>query len=329
MKDNTPSPTPKGARKAAILLLSIDEETASEILKELDEPSILAIGDQVIKMVYGVPPGELREIQTEVAEQAKKAQTNYVTGDSARRLSAVLGQSVEEIRNTLGPSEFLRRYDSKAIAQVLRDEHPQTVAVVLASMEAKKARDILEILPGDLQFQVMMRLASVDKVNRSFLGEIEKTIAEQLQRKEIGTETEVGGVQAVAAIFNKLGKDLGSKIMSEIEEKDENLAGKIKKLMFTFEDLRGLDDRSMQVVLKEVTSEDLVLALKQTSEELKQKIFANMSERAAAILREDMETHGRVRISDVEAAQSKIAVTAKRLADEGKIVVASVEEQFV
>ncbi len=139
----------------------------------------------------------------------------------------------------------------------------------------------------------------------------------------------MGGVQAVAAIFNKLGKNLGTKIMSEIEEKDEGLAGRIKKLMFTFEDLRGLDDRSMQVVLKEVTSEELLLALRQTSEELKQKIFTNMSERAAAMLREDMETHGPARMSDVEAAQSKIALTAKRLADEGKIVVASVEEQFV
>ena len=139
----------------------------------------------------------------------------------------------------------------------------------------------------------------------------------------------MGGVEAVAAIFNKLGKDLGKKIMDEIEERDEDLAGRIKQLMFTFEDLRGLDDRSMQAVLKEVTSEELLLALRQTSDELKQKIFANMSERAAAMLREDMESHGPARMSDVEAAQSKIALTAKRLADEGKIVVASAGEKFV
>ncbi len=137
----------------------------------------------MVKMVYGVPPGELREIENEVSEEAKKAQTHYFAGDSARKLSAMLGESALEIRNTLEPSEFLRRYDSRAIAQVLRAEHPQTVAVVLASMEAKKARDILEILPGELQLQVVIRLANVDKVNRSFLGEIEKTIAEQLQKK--------------------------------------------------------------------------------------------------------------------------------------------------
>ena len=310
-------------------MLSIDEETASEILRDLDEASLQAIGTQIIQMRNGVPREELQAVENEVSRYAMNAQTHYHAAERARKLGDLLGESAQELRNALEPVEFLRRYDPKAIAQVLRNEHPQTIAVVLASMEARKARDILEILPPALQPQVTIRLANVNKVNRDFLGEIEKTIAEQLQRKEGGTETEVGGVEAVAAIFNKLGKNLGNKIMSEIEDKDEELAGRIKRLMFTFEDLKGLDDRSMQAVLKEVASEELILALRQTSEEMKQKIFANMSERAAAMLKEDMETHGPARLNDVEAAQAKIALTAKRLADEGKIVVTSAQEKFV
>jgi flagellar motor switch protein FliG len=328
MKVNNPSSL-RGTRKAAILLLSVDEETASEILRDLDEATVLAIGAQMVSMVYGVPPGELRDVENEVTEYVAKTRTHYLTIDSGQKLSAILGENTERIRNSLDAGELLKRYDSKALAQVLRGEHPQIVAVVLANMDAKKAKEILEILPPALQFQVVTRLATVDKVNRDFLGEIEKAIADQLQSKEVGAETDVGGVQAVAAIFNKIGKDLGTKILNEIEEKDQDLAGKIKKLMFTFDDLRGLDDRSMQAVLKEVTSEELLLALRQTSDELKQKIFANMSERAAAMLKEDMESHGPARMSDIEAAQSKIAATAKRLADEGKIVVATAEERFV
>lgn len=283
----------------------------------------------MVEMGHGVPREELQAIENEVSLYAIKAQTHYHADERARKLSTLLGESALELRNALEPTEFLRRYDSKAIAQVLRGEHPQAIAVVLASMEVRKARDILEILPPALQPQVAMRLANINKVNREFLAEIEKTIAEQLRQTEGGSDTEVGGVQAVAAIFNKLGKDLGNKIMSEVEERDETLAGKIKRLMFTFEDLKGLDDRSMQVVLKEVTSEDLLLALRQTSDELKQKIFANMSERAAAMFKEDMETRGPARMSEVEAAQSRIALTAKRLADEGKIVVVSAGEKFV
>jgi len=323
------SHAPAGIRKAAMLLLSIDEETASEIFRDMDEETIQAVGAQMVEMGCGVPQEELQALKNEIAQYAGQEQTHYHTSDRARKLSALLGESAQEMRDTLEPNEFLRRYDSRAIAQVLRGEHPQTVAVVLASMEAKKARDILETLPPALQPKVTMRLANLSKVNKDFLAEIEKTIAEQLQRKEGGTDTEVGGVQAVAAIFNNLGRDLSKKIMDEIEEKDDDLAGRIKQLMFTFEDLRGLDDRSMQVVLKEIASEDLLLALRQTSEELKQKVFANMSERAASMLKEDMESHGPTRMSEVEAAQSKIAFTAKRLADEGKIVAASVGEKFV
>ncbi len=323
------SPARAGIRKAAILLLSVDADAASEILRDLDEATIQAIGAQMVEMRYGVPQEELQAVKNDMSQYVGNAQTHYYASENARKLSALLGESAQEIRNALEPTEFLKRYDSRAIAQVLRDEHPQTVAVVLASMEAKKARDILETLPQQLQPQVVMRLANVSKVNRNFLGDIEKTIAEQLQSKQAGAETEVGGVQAVAAIFNKLGRDIGAKIMDEVEERDKDLADRIKKLMFTFEDLKKLDDRSMQVVLKEVASEELLLALRQTSEELKQKIFANMSERAAAMLKEDMESHGPARMSDVEAAQSKIALTAKRLADEGKIVVAPAGEQLM
>ena len=181
MKGNGPSL--RGIRKAAILLLSIDEDVASEVLRDMDDATIQAIGAQMVQMRDGPPLEELQAVKSEVSQYAGKAETHYYASESARKLSVLLGQSAEEMRNALEPGEFLRRYDSRAISQVLRDEHPQTVAVVLASMEAKKARDVLETLPPVLQPQVAMRLAKVGKVNKDFLADIEKTIAEQLQKR--------------------------------------------------------------------------------------------------------------------------------------------------
>jgi flagellar motor switch protein FliG len=180
-----------------------------------------------------------------------------------------------------------------------------------------------------MQSEVMMRMAHLERVDKQTLLDIENVLREQLESVGFAEGRQLGGVDVVANILNQMDKTLESELLGRIEELNPELADKIKQLMFTFEDLAQLDDKSIQLILKEISSEDLSLALKGTSEGLKGKIFTNMSERAAAMLKEDLESMGPVRVSDVEQAQVRIAMTAKKLDGEGKIVISRGNERFV
>jgi flagellar motor switch protein FliG len=215
------------------------------------------------------------------------------------------------------------------LANTVRGEHPQTVALVLSILNSKKACEAISVLPENMQSEVMMRMAHLERVDKQTLLDIENVLREQLESVGFAEGRQLGGVEVVANILNQMDKTLESELLGRIEELNPELADKIKQLMFTFEDLAQLDDKSIQLILKEISSEDLSLALKGTSEGLKGKIFTNMSERAAAMLKEDLESMGPVRVSDVEQAQVRIAMTAKKLDGEGKIVISRGNERFV
>jgi flagellar motor switch protein FliG len=227
------------------------------------------------------------------------------------------------------PGDFLRTADPRILANVLRGEHPQTIALVLSILSVKKACDLVTYLPEKIHREVLTRMAYLEKVDKKVIEEVESVLKEQLDATGSMEGKQLGGVEVVASILNQMDRKLESELLGKIEEADAGLAERIRQLMFTFEDLMKIDDRGMQTLLKEITSEDVALSLKGASDGIRDKIFKNMSERASAMLKEDLDAMGPVRVSDVERSQIKIAMVAKRLESEGKIMLSKGNERFV
>jgi flagellar motor switch protein FliG len=299
-----------GIKKAAILLLVMDDEMTKEIMKDLEEDEIEAIGQEITRLKL-IPDHVVSKVMEEFTTKLGKRNKQVVGGEQKFKMLIKKSFSDEKAETFLGnietkkgtPGEFLRRCDPKLLANVLRGEHPQTIALVLSTLGSKKAGDAISALPERIQTEVIMRMANLEKVDMSVLAEVESVIREQLEN---------------------IGELLG-----KLEESSPDLAEKIRQLMFTFEDLVQLDDKSVQTLLKEISSEDIGLALKGASDAMKEKIYSNMSERASAMLKEDLEAMGPVRLSDVEKAQVKIAMIAKKLEGEGKIILSRGSEKFV
>ena len=227
------------------------------------------------------------------------------------------------------PGDFLRSADARILANLLRGEHPQTIALVLSILSIKKARDLVTHLPEKIHRDVLSRMAYLEKVDKKIIEDVENVLKEQLETTSAVEGKQIGGVEMVAGILNQMDRKLESELLGQIEEEDAALAERIRQLMFTFEDLMKIDDRGMQTLLKEIASEDVLMALKGASDDIKEKIYKNMSERAASILKEDLEAMGPARVSDVERAQVKIAMIAKKLESEGKIMLSMGDERFV
>jgi len=231
-------------------------------------------------------------------------------------------QIYEDIMRQLHPSTFqkLSSLEPKVIVNFLSNEHPQTIAVILAHLEPDLAAEILSELNEKLQSDVMLRIANLEKISPEIVAEIDRVLEEELFSVEMSDATKVGGAEKVAEILNNLDRTLEDALLEQIEETSQDLAEEIKKLMFKFEDLLQVDDSAIVAILKEISTDELKLALKAASEELRAKFFNNMSERAAQMLKEDLEVMGPVRLKDVEQAQQAIIRVAKRLESEGKIV---------
>ncbi len=326
-----------GIRKAAILLLTMDDEITKEVMKGLDEEDIEAIGKEISNLKL-IPDYLVQKVQEEFMSRVSKKGKNVVGGENKFRMLVQKSFDEEKAELLLGnldtkkgvPGEFLRRCDPRVLANLLRGEHPQTIALVFSTLGTKKAGDAISSLPDRFQTEVILRMANLEKVDLSILAEVESVIREQLETTLGGAEgKQLGGVEVVASILNQMDRTLESELLGKLEETSPELAERIRQLMFTFEDLAHLDDRSVQVLLKEVSSEDIGLALKGASDLMKEKIFANMSERASAMLKEDLEAMGPVRLSDVEKAQVKIAMVAKKLEGEGKIYLSRGSEEFI
>jgi flagellar motor switch protein FliG len=325
-----------GIRKAAVLLLTMDEEVSKEVIKDLTEEEIEALGKEMGQLTF-ISENLVNKVHEEFAKKINKRNKTIVGGENKFKqlIKKSLGDEkaelfLETMENKRGmPGEFLRRCDPKVLANVLRGEHPQTIALVLSTLGTKKAGEAIGSIPERVQSDVVMRMANLAKVDTKILEEIESVLKEQLEATGTVEGRQLGGVEVVASIFNQMDRTLETELLGKVEELDPELAEKIRNLMFTFEDLIQLDDRGVQVLLKEVSSEDIAVALKGASDAMKDKVFANMSERASAMLKEDLEAMGPVRLSDVEKAQVKIAMVAKRLEGEGKIMLSRGSEKFV
>jgi flagellar motor switch protein FliG len=325
-----------GVRKAAVLLLTMDEEISKEIIKDLSEEEIEALGKEMSELVF-IPESTVNKVHEEFGKRLHKKNRTVVGGESRFKMliKKSLGderaeQFLETMENKKGmPGEFLRRCDPRMVANVLRGEHPQTIALVFSVLGPKKAGEGIVALPERVQSEVVMRMAHLAKVDTKVVEEIEIVLKEQLESAGVADGRQLGGVEVVASIFNQMERNLEQDLLGKVEEMDPELAEKIRQLMFTFEDLVQLDDKGVQVLLKEVSSEEITLALKGASEAMKEKVFSNMSERASAMLKEDLESMGPVRVSDVEKAQVKIAMAAKKLEGEGKLFLSRGDEKFV
>lgn len=245
---------------------------------------------------------------------------NIVNAVGEERARGILGHlSVGAANRSL---EALEVVDAKSLANFLINEHPQTIAVILSHLEPEKKGEVLKRLPEALQAEAVLRMANLEYVDPALIAEINAVLKEELATMGTVEQAALGGVQPVAEMLNVMDKNTETAIMSRLEEKDPILAEEIRKLMFVFEDIIKIDDRGIQTLLKEVPNDRLLLALKTANDEIKEKIFKNLSQRAAQLLKEDLESMGPAKLSDVEAAQQEIVNAARRLEQEGKIIIA-------
>ena len=323
-----------GRQKAAIFLVSVGEEISAKIMEQLRE-------DEIEKLVFEIArtetvESELKEAVLQEFQDLMSAQNFITTGgiDYARGLleKSLGSQKAIEVINRLTsslqvrPFDFIRRTDPAHLLNFIQQEHPQTIALILAYLEPQKASVILQNLPDEIQSDVARRIATMDRTSPDVLREVERVLEKKLSTLSSEDYTAAGGVESIVEILNLVDRSSEKSIIESLEDKDPDLAEEIKKRMFVFEDIVMLDDRAIQSVLREVNQDELAKALKIVDVEVQDKIFRNMSKRAGAMLKEAMEYMPPTRLKDVEEAQQKIVSIIRHLEDSGDIVIARSNE---
>ncbi len=311
-----------GYEKAAIFLSSIGEDAASEVLKYLDEKDIGKISMHMTRMKT-VKRSSVNEVLKEAVEIISKGDIHiegeeFVRKVLSRRLGEEEAKKILEMATAESPLDAIKWIDSKTLSNFLVGEHPQTIALIICLLEPFQGARVLSSLPAKLMADVAMRIATTERIPQSAIEEINEVIRDQLDIGR-GKDRQLGGVKTIAEILNQCSKTHEEMIFEKISSQNNPLAESIRQHMFVFEDLVNVDDRGVQAILKEISTEDLTLALKTTSEALKGKIFKNMSQRAVQILKEEIQARGPARVSDVEKAQQNIVNIARRLEKEGKL----------
>lgn len=318
-----------GPRKAAILLLAIGEEIAADVMRNLTEREIQQVGyfmsrlteidqeelDQVLADFY-------QTMKTKTFSSSISAKSDFVRNtlnkafgpEKAKEMLDRLSERADE-----GALQSLKWLDPRTIAQFIANEHPQTIALILAHMDsADRMGKILKQLPESVQPEVAYRIAVLDTIPPGVIAEIDEVLVQEMQTAGAFSASKVGGAAAVAEVLNALEKSLETRILSSIEEVNPELADQIRELMFTFEDLVFVDPQGMQNLLGQVEHNDIVTALKTASDPIKEMVLSNVSVRKKAMILEDLDNTGPIRVSDVEAAQQRIVKTARKLEEEGK-----------
>ena len=304
--------------KVAILVSALGEGLGKAVLESMNPENATRLQGRLTAL-GSTPRQMIDEVIREFIHFAVRREAAQSSSRAGRKPTE---QNDEDEEGIAERSLFhvLEKMDAKVLADFTKGEHPQTIALILAHLEPSKAGNVLSGLPEALQCDVVLRLAQLETVPSSAVKTVAEALEDQVQ--SVGTaERRIGGIKTVADILNQTGRSLERNILSRLEETDPEMSDRIKQDMFTFEDLIKVDDRGVQEILKEITSQELALALKAASDEIKDKIFRNMSERAAEMLREDIEALGPTRLSDVEKAQQAITRAALKLEGEGKIVV--------
>ena len=317
-----------GMEKAAVLLSALGNQVTAQVfskMKDNDVKLLVTAMGSVSKVSIPVVKQILEEFYTEIAEEDTLIFGHAQGRDfiletlGEERAKTVLGQlSVIEGSRTL---EALELVDPRTLSNFLVNEHPQTIALILAHLDANKKCDVLKRLPEAIQTEVVLRISNLDYISPQLIAGVDEVLKQELATLGSIDTQQLGGVPPIAEMLNVMDKNTEQNIMARVEEKDPQLAEEIRKLMFVFEDIVYIDDRGMQTLLKDVPNDKLVIALKTAPEEIKEKIFRNISKRASDMLKEDLEALGPLRLSDVEAAQQEIVNVAKRLEAVGKIMI--------
>ena len=317
-----------GVQRSAILLMSLGEEQAVEVFKHLGPREVQKLGSAMAKLA-NVTRAQLANVLREFHQEAQQqtsigsAPDEYLRSVLTRALgndkAAALIDRILQGNDNAG-IESLKWMDSASVAELIKGEHPQIIATILVHLDPDQAGEVLARLSERVRNDVVLRIATLEGVQPAAMRDLNDVLSQLLSGSEQLKKSARGGIDAAAEILNNLGATIEATVTSHLREVDPDLAQKIQDKMFVFDNLLDLDDRGIQLLLREVQSETLVVALKGTSEPLREKIFKNMSQRAAEMLRDDLDAKGPVRLSEVEAEQREILRIVRRLAEEGQIV---------
>ena len=319
----------QGLERSAILLMTLGEESAAEVFKHLSPKEVQKIGETMTRL-RTVPRQRVGQVLEQF--QSDAGSNGSLVADTDQYVKAVLHRALGEEKagllidrivqgtDTTG-IESLKWMDAESVAELLRSEHPQIVASVLVHLERDHASEILQRLEGRARSDVLHRVATLDGIQPNALRELNEVLSRVLAGTDRLRKAALGGPKIAAEMLNGLGSAIENEVLDAVREHDEELAQSIQDQMFTFDDVDRLDDRAVQSVLREVANDALVIALKGASPEIREKFLKNMSQRAGEALREDLESRGPVRVSDVEAQQKEILKVVRRLADAGEIAI--------
>ena len=328
----------KGLEDSAILLMSLGEEEASEVFKLLSPKEVQALGETIAKMKT-IPRERVDVVLERFAAEA--SEQSMIVTDTDEYVKSVLRKALGEDKANLlidrilqggdiSGIESLKWMDAGSVAELLRNEHPQIVAAILVHLDFDQSSSVLKCFTERQRNEVLVRIATLDGIQPNALKDLNEVMSKVLAGGDKLRKASLGGVKTAAEMINLMGGSIETSVLDYIREADNELAQKIMDNMFTFDDLEKLDDKGIQTLLKEVQSESLIIALKGATPEMREKVFRNMSSRAAETLREDLETRGPVRLSEVEAEQKEMLKIVRRLVDEGQIVLAGGgDDQFV
>jgi len=328
----------KDVEDAAILLMSLGEEEASSVFKHLSPKEVQKLGETIAKLKV-VGRVRVEDVLTRFDAVAETQST--LVNDTDEYVRTVLRKALGEDKANLlldrilqgsdvSSIESLKWMDAVSVAELLRNEHPQIIAAILAHLDFDQSSSVLRVFTERQRNEVLVRIATLDGIQPMALKDLNEVMSQVLAGGERMKKSNLGGVKSAAEIINMLGSSVEASVLDYIREADADLAQKIMDNMFTFDDLDKIDDKGIQAVLKEVQSESLVVALKGASADLREKVLRNMSSRAAETLREDLDSRGPVRLSEVESEQKEMLKIVRRLIDEGTIVLAGGgDDQFV
>lgn len=326
-----------GVQRAAVLLMSLGENDAAEVLKHMSAKEVQKLG-MAMATISNVSRAQVEEVMnTFVEELGEQTSLGVGADDYVRRvLVTALGEEkasglIDRIllgRNTRG-LDNLKWMEPRGIADLIRNEHPQIQAIVLSHLDSDQAADVLKLLPERARGDIVLRIARLESIPPSALNELNDVMEKQFTGGAATRSSAVGGLKCAANIINELDTSAEQLVMSSISSVDADVGGRIRELMFVFDDLGALDDRAIQTMLREVPNDKLGVALRGGDPKVKEKILKNMSQRASQILQEDMEARGPVRLADVESAQKEILGIVRRLADEGQIQLGGKGEELV
>ena len=323
-----------GPEKAAVLLMSLGEDAASKVLSHMDEREIQNIGNYMASLGE-VDAKEMDDINKEFFDMVSFGMGGLgVSGVDFLRntLSKALDpEKAEEIINNItlpgdemtlgGGIDTVRSLEPQVISSFLINEHPQTAAIILAHLDPQVASKAIAELPEENRTEIMYRLATLERVTPTVIRELDESLQQEFRSSGVVSGNKLGGVDIVAKMMGGLDRTTEQAILTEMDELDQPMADQIRALRFTFEDILKIDDPGIQLILKEINQEDLLVGLKTASDELKEKLFTNMSERGAMMMKDDLESLGPTKISDVEKGQQKVIAVIKKLEEDGKVSV--------